>query len=337
MTFRRSHVLLIFLVVLVACQPVFTGGAPLPTLATFPPTQPPQPASSPTQAVTETVAPASTAEPTETPAPENTLEPTATVTDGPAPRPGASPLPASLDLDPADWKNWPVQPIITERARLIYQIGQGLGNDPHAFSIFGDCQSEPDVFMGVYETDPAAVQALSPELQETVDWFSGSFNRLSPTVKGGTTTGALLWTVWHQNKFTCTAYESPMDCELRLHNPSFVIIHVGTHYENSNSDYLRKVVDRLIKKGVVPIIASKADDREHDDRVNTGYAQVAVDYDLPFWNFWAAVDDLPNRGLYTRPDVPLQGDLYLTITAAAIHRLSALQVLDSVRRAVSAP
>jgi hypothetical protein len=49
------------------------------------------------------------------------------------------------------------------------------------------------------------------------------------------------------------------------------------------------------------------------------------------------VDDLPNRGLYTRPEVPLQGDLYLTDAAAAIHRLSALQVLDLVRRAVMAP
>ena len=51
-------------------------------------------------------------------------------------------------------------------------------------------------------------------------------------------------------------------------------------------------------------------------------------------NFWAAVDNLPNRGLYTRPDATYQGDLYLTDEAAAIHRMTALQVLDVVRRAV---
>jgi hypothetical protein len=46
---------------------------------------------------------------------------------------------------------------------------------------------------------------------------------------------------------------------------------------------------------------------------------------------------MPDCGLYTRPDVPYQGALYLTDEAAAIQRLSALQVLDIVRRAVMAP
>jgi hypothetical protein len=230
-----------------------------------------------------------------------------------------------------------VLPIVPGRARQIYQIGQSLGNDPHAFSVFGDCQSEPNVFMGVYETDATVVASLSPDLQETARWFTGSFNRLSPTVKGGTTTGALLWSAWHQNKFTCTVYESPVTCELRLHKPAFVIIHVGTHYENRNADYMRTIIDQLIAAGVVPILASKADDRELDDRVNAAYAQIAVEYNIPFWNFWAAVSGLPNRGLYTRPDATYQGDLYLTDSAAAIHRLSALQVLDLVRRAVTVP
>jgi hypothetical protein len=230
-----------------------------------------------------------------------------------------------------------VIPLVPEFARLVYQLGQSLGNDPRAFSVFGDCQSEPQVFMGVYETDPQVVAALPMNLQETVVWFSGSFNRRSPTVRGGTTAGALLWDQWHQNKFTCTIYETPLLCELRIHKPSFVIIHVGTHYENRNQEYMRTILDQLIAAGVVPILASKADDRELDMHVNAQYAQLAVEYNLPFWNFWAAVDGLPNRGLYTRPDASYQGDLYLTEEAAAIQRLSALQVLDVVRRAVSGP
>jgi hypothetical protein len=252
-----------------------------------------------------------------------TLEPTVTS------------LPAVIPLDPANWKNWPVLPIVPEHAREIYLLGQTLGNDPHAFSVFGDCQSEPDVFMGIYETDPTALAALPQDLQQTVAWISGSFNRLSPTVRGGTTAGALLWPQWHENKFTCTIYESPLQCELRIHKPSFVIIHVGTHYETRNEQYMRSILDQLIAAGVVPILATKADDRELDDHVNTQYAQLAVEYNIPFWNFWAAVDGLPNRGLYTRPDATYQGDLYLTDQAAAFHRLSALQALDVVWRAVT--
>jgi hypothetical protein len=273
--------------------------------------------------------------PTQTLIPVANPEPAAPSPPAANPEPTTTPLPAVIPLDPANWKNWPVIPIVPLHAREIYLLGQTLGDDPHAFSVFGDCQSEPDVFMGIYETDPAALAALPQDLQQTVAWFSGSFNRLSPTVRGGTTAGALLWPEWHENKFTCTIYESPLQCELRIHKPSFVIIHVGTHYENRNEQYMRSILDQLIAAGVVPILATKADDRELDDHVNTQYAQLAVEYNVPFWNFWAAVDGLPNRGLYTRPDATYQGDLYLTDQAAAFHRLSALQALDMVWRAVT--
>jgi hypothetical protein len=327
MLLRRCAFLLVLF--LAACQSVFVA-APSPTAAPMPPTD----TLSPTvqlSALSEASLPTASPTPTltETSIPSPTPEPSATYTATP------TALPSSLGQDPADWKDWPVNPIVPERALQIYQIGQALGNDPHAFSVFGDCQSEPDVFMGLYETDPAALAGLPPELQQTVAWFSGSFNRESPTVRPGTTTGALLWTLWHQNKYTCGKFETPLQCELRIHKPAFVIIHVGTHYENRNQAYMRMILDQLIAAGVVPILASKADDRELNDHVNAEYAQLAAEYNIPFWNFWAAVKDLPNRGLYTREDAKYQGDLYLTPDAVAIHRLSALQALDTVWRAVT--
>ena len=140
MTLRRSAFLLILL--LTACQPAFLV-APLPTAISLP-SQPPQPILT----ASATLQPSPTVTLTETPLPSLTLEPSATFT------PSLTPLPVASGLDPADWQHWPVIPIVPERARQIYLIGQGLGNDPHAFSVFGDCQSEPKVFMGVYETDP---------------------------------------------------------------------------------------------------------------------------------------------------------------------------------------
>jgi hypothetical protein len=156
-------------------------------------------------------------------------------------------------------------------------------------------------------------------------------------VEGGTTAGALLWPAWHQNKYTCTVYESPIQCELRIHKPAFVIIRVGTHYESHNQDYMRTVLDQVIAAGVLPILATKADNSELDKHVNTEYAHLAVEYNIPFWNFWATVGELPNRGLYTRPFLVPQGDIYLTDVAINIQRLSALLMLDRVRRAVSGP
>ncbi len=219
--------------------------------------------------------------------------------------------------------------------RSIYQRGIELGNDPHAFSLFGDCQARPAEFFGVFETDEELFASLSPELQETVDNFRGSFNRESPTAQDGTTPGALLWTQWHQGKFTCTFAETPVECELRIHRPSFVIIQIGTHFESRNTDYLRRIIEQLLDAGVVPILATKADNREKDERVNRDMAMLASEYDLPLWNFWAAVSDLPNRGLYTRDDRPLQGDIYLTDEAAQIHRMTGLEALNVVWRAVA--
>jgi hypothetical protein len=313
---HRFVLLIVFL--LSACQPA------APVIPTVTPRAHPARSPQPTRAASPTKRTSPTPTATETWLPSQTPEPSATVI------PSQTPFP---DLDPAAWKTWPVVPDISERVSLIFQVGQSLGNDAHAFSAFGDCQSEPDVFLGIFDTDPDVISGLPPDLQETVAWFAGSFDRRSPTVKGGTTAGALLWAPWHQNEYTCTIYESPLQCELRIHKPAFVFIHVGTHYESRNQDYMRKVLDQVIDAGVVPILASKADDSELDEHVNAQYAQLAAEYAIPFWNFWAAVGELPNHGLYTRPDAAYQGDIYLIDTAVDIQRMSALLVLDRVRRA----
>ncbi|HMZ08980.1 MAG TPA: hypothetical protein PK078_15295, partial [Anaerolineales bacterium] len=235
-----------------------------------------------------------------------------------------------------DWMELPILPEPDANViRTIYERGQTLGNDPNAFSLFGDCQARPDEFFGPYETDPALVESLPVELQDAVSQFSGSFNRESPTAQDGTTPGALLWSQWHRGEFGCSFTESPVECELRIHKPSFVIIQIGSHFESRNTDYLRTVINTLIENGVVPILATKGDNREKDFRVNRDMAMLAEEYDLPLWNFWASLSDLPNHGLYTRSDRPLQGDIYLTEDAKVIHRETGLEALNIVWRAAT--
>jgi hypothetical protein len=154
--------------------------------------------------------------------------------------------------------------------------------------------------------------------------FNGSFNRESSTAQDGTTPGALLWEQWHRGRYGCAYGETPVMCELRTHRPSFVIIQIGSHFESRNTEYLRRIINQLLEKGVVPILATKADNRELDHRVNRDMALLASEFNLPLWNFWASLNDLPNRGLYTRKDRPLQGDIYLTEEAQdpTRHRLA---------------
>jgi hypothetical protein len=61
-------------------------------------------------------------------------------------------------------------------------------------------------------------------------------------------------------------------------------------------------------------------------------ALLSAEFNLPLWNFWASLSDLPNRGLFTRDDRPLQGDIYLTDEAKVIHRETGLETLNIVWR-----
>ncbi|MEP6896081.1 MAG: hypothetical protein ABI986_10780, partial [Chloroflexota bacterium] len=126
--------------------------------------------------------------PTSAPAPASTL--IIRFSASPSVTRSAAPTIQTTSLASADWKELPVIPVVDPSLRAIYEYGQTLGNDPHAFSIFGDCQSRPAEFFGVFETDPDVVKNLAPELRETVANFHGSFDRESPTSQDGTTPGA---------------------------------------------------------------------------------------------------------------------------------------------------
>jgi hypothetical protein len=258
------------------------------------------------------------------------------------PAPTRTPIPTSTlritETLASDWKELPVIPEnIDPSLQSVYEKGLALGNDPQAFSIFGDCQERPKDFFGVFETDQTVVESLSPDLREVVANFRGSFNRESPTAQDGTTPGALLWPQWHRGEYGCSFSETPVQCELRIHRPSFVIIQIGTHFESRNTEYLRKVVLELLDAGVVPILATKADNREKDERINRDMAMLAKEYDLPLWNFWAALSDLPDRGLYVMQGREAQGPVYLNEEASARHRNTGLEALNVVWRVVANP
>lgn len=289
------------------------------------------PAASPTVAVafTNTAAVPATSIP-----PKATTTATAALLTG---TPTSTPLPLTIGLDPADWRTWPVLPVVTRNIRTIYLHGQELGNDPHAFSIFGDCQSQPDVFLGVYETDPEQQQSLPPAFKDMLVNFTGSFNRESPTIKDGTTAGGLLSPLWHNGTFGCDVTETPVDCELRLHKPSFVFISVGTHWVVRNREYLHTISTTLIEHGVVPILVSRADEREQGDKTNADLADLAAELNIPLWNFYASVIDLPDLGLFTKPNQGGLGNVYLGDEASERYRLGALSALYAVWQAAITP
>lgn len=280
---RRSFIAILMMAVLVACS---SGPLPIPTTESIVTEEPvlPTPISSPggtVVSITDTVdlAEASTA----TPAPIAT----------PARK---DPLPANA------WMNMPAVPAdISAPARAIYAYGIYLGNDPTHFSVIGDCQNVSSYFMSAFDT-PGEYN-LGPEyshLQPTIDYYSGSFSRTSLAVKGGFNAAAVLSPL-RSDPTLCNKNESPLDCELRTWKPSIVIVSMETWWSEKPSEeydkYMRRVLDRIIETGALPIIATKADNLEGNHAINATVAQIAYEYEIPLWNFWAAVQPLPNHGL----------------------------------------
>ncbi len=247
-----------------------------------------------------------------------------------------------LRLDPADWMEWPVVPMISDRAKQIYNEGIEKGLDPNVFSKAGDCQNITTYFLAVFEDpDQYRLGAEYSYLQETIYYYDGSFSRESMAVKGGMNVAAVL-SPMRANQTYCKGGESPLDCELRLNNPSIMLVSMEEAWGEQNSaanyeKYMRMILDKIIANGTLPIIATKADNLEGDHRINETIVKLAYEYDIPLWNFWRAVQELPNNGILADGFHLSHGynqfdNKYALQSGWPVRNLTALQVLDSVRR-----
>jgi hypothetical protein len=235
----------------------------------------------------------------------------------------------------------PVMPTVSQTARDIYQRGLARGNNPRAFSTIGDCQTVPPYFLAAFDYGLYRLGEYA-HLQSTIDHFSGSFARQGIGSNPGFNVASVFVPLWADQR-RCLRNESPLNCELRLNRPSFAIISMETWWGGNPAGYesfLRRIVQVTIANGTVPILATKADNMEGDGSINAAIVRVAQDYDVPLWNFWAAVQPLPGHGLH--PD-----GFHLTWErnyfdspehlqmAWPVRNLTALQALEAAWRGVS--
>ena len=272
-----------------------------------------------------------------------TVNPTGTVTDIASHTPGPSPTATiyytptpDLRLKPEQWQQWPVVPDISPHAIQIYEQGLGMGNEPNAFSKVGDCQNIPESFLGIYDR-PGAYDLTDQyqDLQNSIDYFTGSFSRESQAVRGGFTAPSVLLPLW-ADPTACSSGETPLECEIRIHNPSILIISMEFWFQGrtpkSYAGYIRQIIDYALSKGVLPVLGTKADNVEGDNSINLTIAQLAYEYDIPMWNFWKSVQHLSDQGIDWERD---PDGFHITVDAWNMRSFSALQVLDAIRNAVS--
>jgi hypothetical protein len=244
------------------------------------------------------------------PSPSNTMMPSATNTLTPttAPQPTATPfitptatlsyVPIEVNgIAPASFIIMPEN--VRQNVHEIYALGQSLGRNPHAFSKLGDSVTLTDHFLARFDSGH---YVLGPYdyLQPTIDHYGGSFSRYGVATKVGLHAWSIFDPLW-ASKDWCLPEEHMVACEIRLFNPSIVLVKIGSNDNGAAEAFdknVRQLVEYLTNNGVIPVLATKADRFEGpDDRNNKMLRQIAAEYEIPLWDYDRIAETLPRRGL----------------------------------------
>lgn len=190
-------------------------------------------------------------------------------------------------------------PETRDRIGQIFAHGNRLGRDAQAFSRLGASIVDTFHFLGRFDTGP---YDLGPyvNLDPAIEQYRGSFDRIGVAARRGLTAQAVFNPTWAIDE-ACLANETMIDCELRLHNPSILLIVLGTNDIYAESEFeenYRTLVAYTINQGVIPVLATKADRFEgENNRNNLVIRQVAKDFKVPLWDFDLLAGTLPGRGM----------------------------------------
>jgi hypothetical protein len=231
-----------------------------------------------------------------------------------------------------------------QTVRSIYAQGQRLGRDPNAFAKIGDSTMAWPPLLDIF-SDPAGYRLGPYEyLRPTVTRYNSAFGWTSAAVKRGMHSWSEFDPTWVTGN-SCKSGETPIDCELRLHNPSVAIIRLGANdaFEPTEFDeYMRQIVGICVARGVIPVLGTKPDRREGpDNTINKLVVRIAEDYGVPLWDYDRVAATVPGKGLledgihyrgigphdYSSSDTFANGD--------SLEDLTALMMLDAVTRAVN--
>ena len=230
----------------------------------------------------------------------------------------------------------------------VYQRGLARGHDPARFSKIGDCQNITTYYLAMFDSGTYRLGEQYASLQPTIDHFRESWWRQSLAVKGGMNVAAVQNVMWADTN-QCKSGETPLQCELRVYNPSIAIISMEESWAGSVANYdfyMRKIVEYVLSQDIVPILATRAETPTQERQINAIVAKIAADYHVPLWNFWAATTNLPGYGIsddgfhLTGKDAEPEARSYFdnpdNLQLGWTQRnLTALQAIDAVYRGLS--
>jgi hypothetical protein len=274
----------------------------------------------------------------------------ATTAPGPSATPRATSHLSAATPDPAAFVNGVsvaqfiiLPPNAPENIRRIFALGQSLGRDPYAFSKIGDSISSVSYYFAYFDWRNYRL-GVYEDLQPAIDFYSGSFERTSLAAR----VGANAWSVFTPGKGdgdACDPAEHMVACEFRVHNPSVALIRLGTNDTAPGDDYeraMRFAIEYCSANGIIPVLVTKSDRFEGDNRHNETLRRLAAEFAVPLWDFDVAAAALPNRGLGADdvhltigPDDDFTNPITLTF-GYALSDLTGLMMLDALRQIITA-
>jgi hypothetical protein len=225
-------------------------------------------------------------------------------------------------------------PTITAAQKAIYRGSVDYAKDLHMFTVVGDCNSLPPVYLqrvadGLFDvTDYTGLGWVA-------DRFTPSFSRVSLAVNGGFNAAAMSDSDWADHAL-CDKNVGPFACEVWVSRASVIFIEVGTGDQYEWKDFeknYRPLVQHALKKGVLPVLVTKADDLEARNGAPSGYIndvirKLADEYSVPLLDFWQATRTLPNNGLIDEGGL----NFHLSQAGQNLHLVATLQTLDAISR-----
>jgi uncharacterized protein YgiM (DUF1202 family) len=248
---------------------------------------------------------------------------------------------------------------VTSTSRQIFLLGQQRGNLPAVFTRVGDSLTAAQEFLRPFSSGKPNLGAYSA-LQITLGYFSSLNGRGANPFISDSIAERNNWTTADvlnpANAFPdiCQPGETPLACEYRVVRPSVALILIGTNdaaREVTPGQFqtnLQRIVQISKDMGVIPVLSTLPPKHLDDwnnarvDQFNGIILGVARAHDIPLWNFWLALQNLPNNGilpdgvhLNAPPDKQsVTFDESHLRYGYPMRNLTALQVLDVLRRQV---
>lgn len=202
---------------------------------------------------------------------------------------------------------------LTGRAREVFLAGQALGNRANVFSKVGDSITVSPVFLTGVGLGSYRLHAHSA-LQPVIDYYTvasarqeeNSFAYTSLAAKVGWRARAVLSPASADPAF-CQPDETPLACEYRVVRPSVALIMLGTNdvpftpVDEYEAD-MRRVIQFTLDRGIIPVVSTlpplfRAGLEGRVELLNSVLVRLAREYEVPLWDYWAALQSLPGQGM----------------------------------------